>query len=61
MAKPTRQKMAVFARSLGSCSKQATVYGRCVASKVEDVQKGLCQMEFNAFKECVQKAVRRAW
>ena len=36
---------------------QSVVYGKCVASHMEDIQKDICAKEFLAFKECVQKHV----
>ncbi|KAL1921270.1 uncharacterized protein VTP21DRAFT_10986 [Calcarisporiella thermophila] len=54
---PRKRATVVFAKSMGQCSSQATAYGMCVTSKLEEVRKDLCAAEFQAFKNCVQKAV----
>ena len=38
-----------------TCAKQALVYGTCV-SEWNNLRKGDCEKEFQAFKQCVQKA-----
>lgn len=33
---------------------QSLAYGQCVGKSYKEVQKGMCEAEFKAFKECVQ-------
>lgn len=37
---------------------QASVYGACINAKYLEVEKGMCEAEFQKFKQCVTKAVR---
>ncbi|KAI8066221.1 uncharacterized protein B0P05DRAFT_209451 [Gilbertella persicaria] len=46
-----------LAKGVASCPAQATAYGQCIALSYKDVQKDMCQKEFEAFKQCVQQAV----
>lgn len=36
---------------------QARVYGACVATNYENIERNMCQKEFLAFKACVQQKV----
>lgn len=49
--------IAGLAKSVASCPAQATAYGQCIVASYKDVQQGMCQKEFEAFKSCVQQAV----
>ncbi|ORY98065.1 hypothetical protein BCR43DRAFT_514397 [Syncephalastrum racemosum] len=53
--------VALLARGAASCATQATAYGQCVAVSYRDMQRDQCAKEFQAFKDCVQKAVKRKW
>jgi len=33
---------------------QSLAYGQCIGKSYQEVQKGMCETEFKAFKECVQ-------
>lgn len=46
-----------IASGMGSCPTQAAAYGKCIASNYKNVSKGMCQKEFETFKQCVQRAV----
>lgn len=39
---------------LGKCSKEATVYAKCVLKR-DNLNKNDCGEEFNKFKSCLQK------
>ncbi|RSH92233.1 hypothetical protein EHS25_008648 [Saitozyma podzolica] len=62
---PTRfkdtQPLKTLAKAATSCSAQSAAYGRCIGKSYQEVSKDMCQAEFLAFKECVQKAVGRKW
>ncbi|KAL1930906.1 hypothetical protein VTP01DRAFT_10043 [Rhizomucor pusillus] len=51
----------LLAQGVASCSAQATAYGKCVASRYQDVHKDLCVKEFEAFRQCVQTTLKRKW
>ncbi|CAO3641306.1 unnamed protein product [Cunninghamella blakesleeana] len=51
----------LLAEGVTSCSVQSIAYGKCVASSYQDAHKNLCSKEFEAFKQCVQKVVKRKW
>jgi hypothetical protein len=46
-----------LAKGITSCSGQAATYGQCITASYQDVHKDMCQKEFQAFKQCVEKAV----
>ncbi|PWN52380.1 hypothetical protein IE53DRAFT_385170 [Violaceomyces palustris] len=50
-----------FARGAASCSAQAKVYGACIVAQYENVEKDMCQREFQAFKLCVQQKLGKKW
>lgn len=37
--------------------RQAAIYGACVNAKYLEVERDMCKVEFQAFKDCVMKAV----
>lgn len=41
-----------------TCRTEALVYGKCLASNLDDLRQNQCQKEFSTFKACVLKAVR---
>jgi hypothetical protein len=47
-----------FNRSAGN-PRQASVYGKCIVARYQEVERDMCAKEFQAFKACVTKAVRR--
>ncbi|KAI8344884.1 hypothetical protein EDC96DRAFT_521855 [Choanephora cucurbitarum] len=53
--------VAQLAKSVASCPAQATAYGQCIALSYKDVQKNMCQKEFEAFKQCVQQVMKKKW
>lgn len=36
---------------------QGAIYGKCIAAKYTDAEKGMCSKEFAEFKKCIQLAV----
>ncbi|KAI5455103.1 hypothetical protein NCC49_002374 [Naganishia albida] len=44
-----------------ACAVQSLAYGKCVGASYLDVSKGMCEKEFQAFKECVQKQMGKKW
>jgi len=50
------KRLAVAATT--TCAAPASVYGRCILANYQDVKKDMCAVEFRAFKDCVQTAVR---
>ena len=55
---PTKQATRLMAATL-NCSELSVAYGRCVASKYENMGKDACLQEFLNFKACVQKQLSR--
>ncbi|KAA1128987.1 hypothetical protein PGTUg99_018478 [Puccinia graminis f. sp. tritici] len=51
----TRLSQAVG--SHGPCHQAASVYGKCVATNYQQVEKDSCLMEFVSFKQCVQRTI----
>ncbi|KAI9483304.1 MAG: hypothetical protein EXX96DRAFT_557648 [Benjaminiella poitrasii] len=53
--------ISTIAKSVASCPAQATAYGQCITMNYKDVHKDMCQKEFQAFKQCVQQAMKKKW
>ncbi|MBW0472165.1 hypothetical protein O181_011880 [Austropuccinia psidii MF-1] len=43
------------------CHHLSIKYGECVSNKYQEVEKDICQSEFEQFKECVQSVLGRKW
>lgn len=43
-----------------SCNSQGAAYGKCIGARYQDVDKGMCAAEFQAFRQCVTQAVSPA-
>ncbi|RCH80326.1 hypothetical protein CU098_004056 [Rhizopus stolonifer] len=50
-----------IASGVASCPVQAAAYGKCITSNYKNVTKEMCQVEFQAFKQCVQQAMKKKW
>lgn len=57
MSSKPAKGVALLAQGVMSCSSQATVYGKCITARYQDVHKDMCVKEFEAFRSCVQRAV----
>lgn len=51
------QPVLTFGKAAGSCSQEGRVYGACILAQSENVEKGMCEREFQMFKECVTAKV----
>ncbi|KAK7080342.1 hypothetical protein SK128_025223 [Halocaridina rubra] len=56
--KKARNRLRLYPKLIVECGPQATEYARCVALR-DNVMKGDCAKEFEAFKVCVQEAAKR--
>ncbi|KAA1122362.1 hypothetical protein PGTUg99_037078 [Puccinia graminis f. sp. tritici] len=59
-----RSPLTRLSQSVGShgpCHQAASVYGKCVATNYQQVEKDSCLMEFVSFKQCVQRTVGKKW
>lgn len=52
-----KERFAKYPLVFVKCSKQATLYARCVLLN-EDVKKDECTKEFQEFKSCLQSAAK---
>ncbi|GAA5896114.1 uncharacterized protein JCM6883_001717 [Sporobolomyces salmoneus] len=52
--------LAKLPKAVASCSTAGAAYGRCIGAKYQEVEPGMCQAEFAAFKACVSKAMKAA-
>lgn len=50
--------MRAFAASLAACSAQAHAYGKCIATRLPEVERNCCQTEFESLKRCFYKEFR---
>lgn len=55
--KKAKERFAKYPVVFAKCSKQATLYARCVLLN-EDVKKSECEKEFVEFKSCLQSAAK---
>lgn len=54
-----RQRIQSFPKLILLCSGEATVYGKCVARKYEDIAPNACMKEFQMFKACLNDAAKK--
>ncbi|CAI5765768.1 Hypothetical predicted protein [Podarcis lilfordi] len=57
-----RQRLQRFPELLAGCGEQASVYGKCVASKTTghgDLKKDACAKEFEMLMDCFMKSAKR--
>jgi NADH dehydrogenase [ubiquinone] 1 alpha subcomplex assembly factor 8 len=59
--KKESRSVAVFAKGVAACSHQAKTYGQCITARYTDVHRDVCAKEFQAFKNCVQQSLKKAW
>lgn len=55
---PVRQTTRLMAAS-ANCATQSVAYGKCVASKYQNIGKDACLAEFLQLKSCVQKQLAK--
>jgi len=56
--KRARDRLKTYPKLVANCSSLGTDYARCVALK-ENVMKGDCNAEFEAFKKCLMDSAKR--
>jgi len=50
-----------FSSVLKDCPGDVLVYGACVQRNLRAMEKGACEKEFSALRQCFTKAVRDFW
>lgn len=55
---PVKQSTRLMAAT-ANCAAQSVAYGKCVASKYQNMGKDACLPEFLEFKTCVQKQLSK--
>ncbi|CAG5126818.1 unnamed protein product, partial [Candidula unifasciata] len=50
-----RKRILQYPEALARCAAQASIYGKCVASK-ENIGKSNCVKEFEALQECFKNS-----
>ena len=58
-AAAARRVTTELASAMAQCAPQAAAYGACMDANLETVQRGTCDAQFAALKECARAAVRR--
>ncbi|KAI7884334.1 hypothetical protein K492DRAFT_174244 [Lichtheimia hyalospora FSU 10163] len=61
MSSKPAKGVALLAQGVASCSSQATMYGKCITARYQDVHKDMCVKEFEAFRSCVQRTIKKKW
>ena len=54
-----RNRLKSFPKLLHACSSEASVYGKCVSAKSDDIAPGVCAQEFQLFMQCARKAAQQ--
>ncbi|ORY38105.1 hypothetical protein BCR35DRAFT_311527 [Leucosporidium creatinivorum] len=54
-----RRPLAQLPTAFAACSAQSIAYGKCIGASYTDVERGMCEQEFRAFKACVKEAIKR--
>lgn len=49
--------LKTLAKASQSCTVQSAAYAKCIGAKYLEVSKGMCEAEFQEFKQCVQVSV----
>ncbi|GMM44558.1 hypothetical protein DAPK24_011330 [Pichia kluyveri] len=55
---PVKQATRLMAAT-ANCSELSIAYGKCIASKYQNMSKDACLKEFISFKTCVQQQLAR--
>lgn len=58
--RPSQRTSNAIQSGLAVCSTEAQHYGACIRAVLPDVDKGVCEREFQALKACMRKALRAA-
>lgn len=45
--------------AMGACSAQAEQYGQCMLAHYQQIERGVCDAEFAAFRACVQTHLKK--
>jgi len=56
--KRARQRMKLFPKLFADCSKEGSIYAKCV-SQTDDPKQNQCEKEFTAFKKCLSESAKR--
>ncbi|KAI9183838.1 hypothetical protein H9P43_002890 [Blastocladiella emersonii ATCC 22665] len=50
-----------FADAAAKCSAEGAAYGKCITDGYKDVRKDMCAKEFESFKACMTRQMKRRW
>ncbi|GAA5930000.1 uncharacterized protein JCM15063_004687 [Sporobolomyces koalae] len=51
--------LAKLPQAVAACAEAGAAYGKCIGAKYQEVEPNMCQAEFQAFKLCVSKAMKK--
>ncbi|GAA5953591.1 hypothetical protein JCM21900_003355 [Sporobolomyces salmonicolor] len=52
--------LAKLPQAVASCAELGAAYGKCISARYQDVERGMCNAEFEAFRKCVGEAMKKA-
>ncbi|BGP17517.1 hypothetical protein JCM10213v2_005550 [Rhodosporidiobolus nylandii] len=52
--------LAALPKAAAKCAEQGTLYGKCIGARYQDVERGMCAKEFEAFRACLVQAMKKA-
>ncbi|KAI9608346.1 hypothetical protein KEM48_003281 [Puccinia striiformis f. sp. tritici PST-130] len=54
---PPLTRLSTSIATKGVCGQLSLGYGKCVAQNYQSIEKDICKIEFENFKQCVQQSV----
>jgi len=55
---PERRQLARLSASFAACPAEVTGYGQCIASNASNIERGVCEREYQALYKCLRQAWR---
>ncbi|KAJ1717962.1 hypothetical protein LPJ61_007001, partial [Coemansia biformis] len=56
-----RRLVLTLEKGLTGCAAEATAYGKCISANLDTIERHACQVQFQSFKSCVEKTLKRKW
>jgi hypothetical protein len=60
MGRPAERITAAFSEGLRACGAEVQQYGLCLKATLPEVEKGVCEREFQKLRACWARAFRAA-
>jgi NADH dehydrogenase [ubiquinone] 1 alpha subcomplex assembly factor 8 len=57
--KEPKRLLLKYSKLFTQCSAEASLYGKCVSLKADNIKKESCAKEFEQFKNCIKNVSRK--